>query len=135
MAYYRCLDGNGGTGPTVETVKCYSGKIANTTGEVSADSNYNYTDYFPMPDGHLIFNLGSSSNSNIGLTFYYEDKTYAGYYQFNSLNRDVNMSSYFSNGWRYVRACYTIANKNYVYINNVKDGKIYSPNDVIQIKE
>lgn len=135
MAYYRCLEGNAAPGPAGETLKCYSGKIANTTGVISADSDYNYTDYFPMPNGTIIFNLGPSPSSSLGLTLYNEDKTYAGYYSFNSGYRSVDLTQRYASGWRYCRVCYAVANLKHVYINNVADGKIYSANEYIQIKE
>ena len=133
MAYYRCLEGNAAPGPAVEKLKYYSGRINNNTGEVSSDSDYYYSDYFPIGQA-MVFNLGSSTNSNIGMTIYDSSKTYMEWWGFNAKYREVNNSSLISDGAAYVRICGKIADINRALAIDLTNLKTYTPLTPIQME-
>lgn len=115
----------------LEKVKFYSGKIQNTTGEVIADENFVYTDFMPMPNGTVIFDVGENG-SNLPyecLTMYYADKTYGPsnwYWNPTQRYRSVDVSSYYAQGARFMRISFKVEYFNDLYIKDSVNNIIYS---------
>ena len=140
MAWYRC--GGGGSGKDrliYETLKLHSGKISNATGEVVEDSTFYYTDYFPCPNGNFTFDMGYTSRSETyaGVTMYKEDKSYTSNWYWNPTERYRNkdVSSYYSQGARFLRFSFPADKFQYIMLHDWINGIMYSTEEVVRITD
>lgn len=96
MAWFRC--GLSGGGSSIPKLAIHSGKIDLSTGTITADSDYYYTDEFPCPNGYMYFDLGETSQSSfIGLGMYTEQGTIVDYFSASGRFRNVNCANYYQN--------------------------------------
>lgn len=125
------VDVEGETKTVFSTVKLFSGKITNTTGVVVEDSNYMYTDYLPLPEGDgtwygVTFDLGlNSSQTYAGLTMYNADKSYNNYWNPNARFRFVDTRTQYTQGARWFRLSFPVANLKYVFAHSWGDSIVY----------
>lgn len=133
MAWYRCMGGGSSPAP-VNTIRYYSGKINIRTGVIVEDSDYCYTDYISLPNGYLAFDMGLSSGQDYaGVAVYTEDKQHLDYWQTTSRNRSINLSTNYSNGGRYFRLSFPVANANYLYAHDMVNHIMYCYDEPVQI--
>lgn len=139
MAWYRCGGGSGKDRPIYKTLKIHSGKISNTTGEVVEDNTFYYTDYFPCPNGEFTFDMGYTSRSETyaGVTMYKKDKSYTSDWYWNPTERYRNkdVSSYFSQGARFLRFSFPADKFHYIMLHDWVNGIMYSTEEVVRITD
>ena len=82
--------GGGGT-----TLGLNEGYLNIRTGEISADSNYYYSDPFPCPMTIAFFDIGESSkNATLGFAIYDPNGTYTEFFSATVRYRTVNITEY-----------------------------------------
>ena len=119
-------DVNQGLAPLFNTVKLISGKINVSTGEIIDDSDFYYTDFIPLSNGDITFDLGySSSQTYAGLVIYDDNKDYVNYWNANSRYRNVDNSSLYTQGARWFRLSFPISKMHYVFAHDWIANKIY----------
>lgn len=134
MAYYRCLQSNGGSGPTLNKIKYFSGKIDNQTGTITADSDYIYTDWIPWANGDFIFDIGfTTTTTGTAVTVYKDDKTYIDYWTPNTRFRSINGRPNYSSGGRWCRISGPLSNFNDILLINKADSVLYCACEPYQI--
>ena len=115
-----------GLAPLFNTVKLFSGKIKVSTGEIIDDPDYYYTDYMPLSNGDLTFDLGfSSSQTYSGLAMYDDNDNFVEYWNCNARYRTVANSSWYGQGARWFRLSFPINKLNYVFAHDWVNNKIY----------
>ena len=69
------------------------------TGEIVADNDYLYTDFFDCPDGYAYFGVGESNTGNtyIGVEMCLEDETHVNYWSADGTWRNINCAQYYRN--------------------------------------
>lgn len=140
MAWYRC--GGGGSGqdrPIYKTVKLYQGKIAHSDGQVVADSNYYYTDYFPI-SADVTFDMGveTSSDNYMGLYMYKNDKSYVSDWYWNPTKRYRNLNNlgtYIAQGATWLRLSFPTNKLQYIMLHDWVNGIMYSTEEVVRITD
>ena len=140
MAWYRC--GGGGSGkdrPIYKTVKLYQGKIAHSDGQVVADSNYYYTDYFPIASD-VTFDIGmeTTSDNYAGLFMYKADKSYVSNWYWNPTKRYRNLdylSTYISQGATWFRLSFPANKLDYAMVHDWDKNIMYSTGEVIKFTD
>lgn len=142
MAWYRC--GGGGSGkdrPIYKTVKLYQGKIAHSDGQVVEDTDYYYTDYFPMTTD-LTFDMGytTTSDNYVGVYMYKDDKSYVSNWYWNPTQRYRNLSSgqlspMYESGARWIRVSFPANKLNYIMLHDWINGIMYSTEEVVRITD
>ena len=139
MTWYRCGGGSGKDRPIYKTLKMHSGKISNATGEVVEDNTFYYTDYFPCPNGEFTFDMGYTSRSETyaGVTMYKEDKsyTYDWYWNPTERYRNKDVSSYYSQGARFLRFSFPADKFHYIMLHDWVNGIMYSTEEVVRITD
>lgn len=123
-----------------QTIKIYSGKIDGDNGSIVSDNGYYYSDYIPCPDGKIYFCLGEEQNINyIGLMMYKEDNTYITYWGASDVRREVNCSSYYSSGARYIRMSFRKSaisvGTRFIFVLDEVNEKLYTLVNPIQLVE
>lgn len=117
------------------TFALHSGKIKNTDGSISEDSDYMYTDAFPMPNGEITFDVGTTGSFDYeGLTIYDENGDYVDYYNPTSRYRVVDLSSYYASGSRFIRLSFAVSRLQYVMCHDWVNGIMYSTEIPTQFK-
>lgn len=95
----------------------HSGKIDLNTGDIVADSDYYYSDYFDAPNGWLTFSVGeTSASSDIGVEMCLADGSHLNYYSASSLLRQVDTSTYYVQGLRKLRLSFRKIHLEDVYV-------------------
>lgn len=122
-------------GSSIPTLKLNEGKIALTTGEIVADSDYYYTDEFDMPSGYIMFDMNLNSNQTYdGLVIYDDGGNYNNYWNPNARFRVVNMSSYYHAGYK-CRLSFRKSNIDYVMLRDYNANILYTSNAPVSITE
>jgi len=138
MAWYRCGGGSGKDRPIYKTVKLYQGKIAHSDGQVVADSNYYYTDYFPIAS-NVTFDIGMETNSDnyAGLLMYKADYSYVNdwYWNPNKRYRNMDLSTYVSQGATWFRLSFPANKLEYAMLHDWINGIMYSTEEVVRITD
>jgi len=117
---------NGGSTP-IPKLNIYEGKVDLSSGTVVSDSDYYYTDFFPNPNGTLIFSMGESSSSYyIGLEMCDDSGSNMNYWSASSNPRIVDCSYYYSIGCRKLRASFKKSHINDVYWIDITTNTMYS---------
>lgn len=141
MAWYRCGGGSGQDRPIYKTVKLYQGKIAHSDGQVVEDTDYYYTDYFPMTTD-LTFDMGytTTSDNYVGVYMYKDDKSYVSNWYWNPTQRYRNLSSgqlspMYESGARWIRVSFPANKLNYIMLHDWINGIMYSTEEVVRITD
>ena len=128
MAWYRShKKSSGGSTPTLAVNQ---GKLDLSTGIVTADNDFSYSDFFDCPNGYMYFDLGEISQSNfIGMEMCQADGTHVDYFSASARFRNVNCASYYQNrDVRKLRVAFHTNNLQYVTIVNTTDWVTYANN-------
>ena len=116
-------------GGSVPTLTLHSGKINLSNGQISADSNYYYSDYFDAPNGNLMFDLGEENYSDyVGLEMCTAGGSHYNYYSA-SRYRVVDHSSRYALAPK-LRISFRAVKLNDVIVKNLVNGTTYSVNVV-----
>lgn len=127
MGWVRC---GGGSGAPIQTLVLHSGKIDLNTGNIVADNNYYYSDYFDAPNGLMTFCLGEKSySSNIGVEMCLTDGSHLSYYTASSIPRRVDTSTDYSQGLK-LRLSFRKMHLNDVYVVDEMNHIVYGFNFV-----
>ena len=109
----------------IGSVTLHSGKVNLYDGSITADPDYYYTDPIPIPNGHIMFDLGyTASGSYSGFSLYRSDDTYYDYFKPSVRYRYLDLSSDYQAG-DYLILCFEAAYLNNVILINENDNKIY----------
>ena len=110
------------------SVNLHSGKIDLYDGSIVADPDYYYTDPIPIPNGHIMFDLGYIASGNYsGVTLYRSDNTYYDYYKPTVRYRYLDLSSGYQAG-DYLILCFEAAYLTNAILVNEVDAKLYAGN-------
>ena len=122
-----------GGGTVVQNLRLNEGKIATATGEIVADSDYYYTDFFDMPSGYLMFDMNLNTNQTYdGLVIYDDSGNYNNYWNPNARFRVVNMASYYHAGYK-CRLSFRKSNIDYVMLRDYNANILYTTNTPVVI--
>lgn len=119
---------------TVQKITVHDGKLDITTGTITADSSYCYTDLFDCPSGLVILDLGEA-NADVGLELvYFADNSHANAWSASTRYREIDATSYYSSTKK-ARLGFRKTNLAKVLLMDFGNGKIYSTLDATRLEQ
>ena len=109
-----------------DTLAIYEGKLDLNTGNITADSNYCYSDYFDAPNGNIMFDFGEvSSQSNVGLEMCEANGDHYNYWSANTRYRVADHATYYATAPK-MRLAFKKQFLTSVIVKDLVSGKAYS---------
>lgn len=82
--------------PQPITLNIHEGKLDITTGTITADSTYCYTDLFDCPSGNIILDCGEQTTASfVGLELVNSDNSHANYFTCATRYRAIDVTQYY----------------------------------------
>lgn len=113
-------------GGEIDTLVIHEGKLNLTTGDITEDSNYCYSDYFDAPNGNIMFDFGESSQTtSVGVEMCKANGDNYNYWSANDRYRVVNHSTYYATAPK-MRLAFRKQFLISVIVKDLVSGKAYS---------
>ena len=115
-----------GGGGEIDTLVIHEGKLNLTTGDITEDSNYCYSDYFDAPNGNIMFDFGESSQTtSVGIEMCKANGDNYNYWSANDRYRVVNHATYYATAPK-MRLAFRKQFLISVIVKDLVSGKAYS---------